>query len=173
VLAELGHESVSYVAGPEASWAEGVRFRTVRDYGAALGMHTHKVGPFLPVFEGGLRAARLLLQKPPTAVIAFNDLMAIGVMNGFVQGGLDVPEQVSVIGFDDIWMARLTIPTLTTIGAPIRQMGGAAVDTVVAMINGVQAQPDEPTVLPVTLKTRGSTAVRRARLRRHVAESAG
>lgn len=172
LLAELGHESVSYVAGPEASWAEGIRFRTVRDYGTALGLHTHKVGPFLPVFEGGLRAARLLLQKPPSAVIAYNDLMAIGVMNGFLQGGLDVPEQVSVIGFDDIWMARLTIPSLTTVAAPIRQMGAVAVHKVVQMIEG-QPQHHEPTVLPVTFKPRGSTGVRRSRLRLQDAATVG
>ena len=57
LLAEQGHESVVYLSGPEASWAEGVRFRTVRDHGAALGIHTHKIGPYLPVFEGGLTAA--------------------------------------------------------------------------------------------------------------------
>ncbi len=161
LLAEQGHESVVYLSGPEASWAEGVRFRTVRDHGTALGIHTHKIGPYLPVFEGGLTAARVLLEKPPTAVIAYNDLMAIGVMNGFIRGGLQVPEQVSIIGFDDILMARLTLPTLTTVAAPIRQMGQTAVSNVVAMINGAKRQSLEALVLPVTLKTRGSTAARR------------
>ena len=158
LLVGLGHESVVYVAGPEASWTEGVRFRTVRDYGTKLGLRTQKVGPFLPSFEGGLSAARVLLEKQPTAVIAYNDLMAIGVMNGFVQAGLHVPDHVSVLGFDDILMSRLTLPSLTTIAAPIRQMGRTAVGNVVALINGAKPQSLEATVLPVTLKVRGSTA---------------
>ncbi len=160
LLAELGHESVVYVSGPEASWAEGVRYRTVRDHGNALGLHTQKIGPFLPVFDGGLAAARVLLQKPPTAVIAYNDLMAIGVMNGFIRAGVHVPDQVSIIGFDDILMSRLTLPTLTTVAAPIRRMGKAAVNNVVAMINGAKRQSPDALVMPVNLMVRGSTGPR-------------
>lgn len=160
VLAEFGHESVVYVSGPEASWVDGVRYRTVRDHGTALGLHTQKVGPFLPVFDGGLAAARVLLQRPPTAVIAYNDLMAIGVMNGFIRAGLQVPDQVSIIGYDDILMSRLTLPTLTTIAAPIRRMGKVAMNSLVAMISGARQPSPDGLVLPVNLLLRGSTAPR-------------
>ena len=161
LLRELGHDSVVYVAGPEASWPDGMRFRALRDLGAKAGLNTHKVGPFLPTFEGGLAAARTLLEKPPTAVLAYNDLMAIGVMHGFLREGLAVPEQVSIIGFDDILISRLTIPTLTTIAAPMKQMGVTAVKNVVAIINGAKHRSTEPLVMPVQLKVRGSTAQRR------------
>jgi len=160
-LQQLGHTSVTYVSGPEASWADGVRFRALRDYGTSTGMHTHKVGPYLPTFEGGRAAARAMLEKPPTAVIAYNDLMAIGVMHGFILAGLRIPEQLSVIGFDDILISRLFFPTLTTVAAPLRQLGITAVNNVVAVIKGAQHGGGGALVLPATLKVRGSTGQRR------------
>jgi LacI family transcriptional regulator len=127
-----------------------------------LELRLHRVGPCnVPTVHAGFDSTVEVLAQRPTAVIAYNDLMAIGVMNGFIRGGLQVPEQVSIIGFDDILMARLTLPTLTTVAAPIRQMGQTAVSNVVAMINGAKRQSLEALVLPVTLKTRGSTAARR------------
>ena len=161
LLRQLGHDSVVYVAGPEASWADGVRFRALRDYGAEVGLHTHKVGPFLPTFEGGLLAAQQMLERPPTAVIAYNDLMAIGVMHGFIREGLKIPEHVSVIGFDDILTSRLVIPQLTTVAAPMRQMGITAVNNVVAIVKGAKHRAGEALVMPVQLKVRGSTGQRR------------
>lgn len=161
LLRELGHESVVYVAGPEASWADGVRFRALRDYGTASGLHTHKVGPFLPTFEGGIAAGRVMLEKPPTAVIAYNDLMAIGVMHALITSGLKVPEQVSIIGFDDILTSQLVLPTLTTVAAPTRQMGMTAVNNVLALIKGAKHGGGEALVMPTQLKVRGSTGQRR------------
>ncbi len=161
LLHELGHDSVVYVAGPEASWADGVRFRSLRDHAIEIGLSVHKVGPFLPTFEGGLAAARAMLDKPPTAAIAYNDLMAIGVMHGFIRAGLKIPDQVSVIGFDDILTSRLMLPTLTTVAAPTRQMGITAVNNVVALIKGAKHRSGEPLVMPVQLKVRGSTGQRR------------
>lgn len=161
LLRTLGHDAVVYVAGPEASWADGVRFRALRDYGTATGLHTHKVGPFLPTFEGGTAAGRVLLEKPPTAVIAYNDLMAIGVMHALIAAGVKIPEQVSVIGFDDILTSRLVLPTLTTVAAPTRQMGITAVNNVLAIIKGAKHGGGEALVMPIQLKVRGSTGQRR------------
>lgn len=160
-LLALGHESVTYVAGPEASYADGVRFRTLRDHGAALGLHTHRVGPYLPTYEGGLKAAELLADRPPTAVIAYNDLVAVGIINGLRRAGLRVPEHVSVIGFDDILIARLVTPALTTVFSPSRQMGITAVGNIVAMIKGARPTSSEALVLPTQLKVRESTGQRR------------
>ncbi len=159
-LSDLGHDSVVYVAGPEAAWADGVRFRTLRDYGTAKGLHTHKVGPFLPTFEGGRAAGRVLLEKPPTAVIAYNDLMAIGVMHTLIAAGLSVPGNVSVIGFDDILTARLVLPSLTTVAAPTRQMGITAVNNVLALIRGARPSSGEALLMPTQLQVRGSTGQR-------------
>ncbi len=160
-LVDLGHESLTYAAGPEASYADGVRFRTLRDHGASIGIHTHKIGPFLPTFEGGLMAAEVLREKPPTAVVAYNDLMALGILHGFKRAGLRVPEQVSVVGFDDILISRLCAPTLTTVSTPSRQMGITAVGNVLAMIRGAKPAATEAMVMPVQLKVRESTGQRR------------
>ena len=86
-LHDLGHTSITYVAGPEASWADGARWRALRDAGAELGVHTHRIGPFPPTFEGGLACADALLAHPPTAAICYNDLIAIGVMATLAAGG--------------------------------------------------------------------------------------
>lgn len=161
LLRELGHDSVVYVAGPEASWPDGMRFRALRDLGTSSGLGVQKVGPYLPTFEGGLAASRVLLERLPTAVIAYNDLMAIGVMHGFLAEGVKIPEHVSVIGFDDILISRLVLPSLTTVAAPMRQMGATAVNNIVALIKGARHRAEEALVMPVQLKVRGSTGQRR------------
>ncbi len=164
LLRELHHDDVYYVAGPEAAWPDGMRFRGLRDHAHTLGMTVHRVGPVLPTFEGGLAAARQLAERRPTAVIGYNDLVAVGVMHGLMQAGLRVPEQVSVIGFDDILIARLVLPTLTTVAAPMRQMGATAVGNLVAILNGARSQATEAMVMPVQLRVRGSTAQRSQRV---------
>ena len=160
LLRDLGHDAATYVAGPEASWADGVRFRSLRDHGAHAGLTVSRIGPFLPTFEGGLAATRTLLEKLPSAVIAYNDLIAVGVMHGLLREGVAVPEQVSVVGFDDILISRISLPTLTTVAAPMRQLGTTAVKNVVALINGARHRSTEALVMPVQLKVRGSTAQR-------------
>lgn len=170
LLRDLGHESVVYVAGPEASWTDGVRSSAVRDLGARIGLRTHKAGPFLPTYEGGIAAAERLLTRLPTAIIAYNDLMAIGILRGLVKAGVRIPHDVSVIGFDDILAARLTSPDLTSIAAPMRQMGMTAVRNVIALINAAVPAGASSLLLPMKLKVRGSTAKPRAVLRSLVSE---
>lgn len=161
LLRDLGHDAATYVAGPDASWTAGVRFRALRDLGERAGLAISRIGPFPPTFDGGLAAARTLLAAPPTAVIGYNDLIAVGVMHGLLAEGVAVPAQVSVIGFDDILISRIALPTLTTVAAPLRQLGTTAVKNVVALINGAKHRGNEPLVVPVQLRVRGSTAQRR------------
>lgn len=163
LLAGLGHDSVVYVAGPEASWVDGVRSRAMRDCGTRAGLQTHKVGPFLPTVEGGLRAAQQLLTRLPTAVVAFNDLLAIGLIRGLAAAGARVPQDVSVIGFDDILTSQLITPALTTVSAPARQMGITGVNNLAAIINGARPGAGGALVMPVKLRVRGSTGPRTAR----------
>ncbi len=160
-LGELGHEAITYVAGPEASWADGMRWRALREAGHELALSTRRIGPFAPTTEGGAEAGAQMLDGPPTAVIAYNDLMAIGLLRFLVAHGVRVPEDVSLIGFDDIMAARLVTPPLTTVAAPVRAMGITAVRNLVALINGAHARAAEAFVLPTRLVVRGSTARRR------------
>lgn len=161
LLADLGHESVTYVAGPEASWADGVRFRALRDQAGQFGLHTQRIGPLLPTFDGGLAAAQTLLKRPPTAVLAFNSVMAVGVMHGLIREGLRIPEDVSVIGFDDTLVSRLFFPPLTSVSAPTRAMGGTAVTNVLAIARGARPSREDALVVPMHLRIGGSTGQRR------------
>jgi DNA-binding LacI/PurR family transcriptional regulator len=157
-LGELGHEHLTYVAGPEASWADGMRWRAMREAGLELNLHTRRAGPVAPTVEGGRTAARAMLDNPPTAVVAYNDLVAIGVMLAFAAAGVRVPQDVSVIGFDNILPAELVSPGLTTVAAPVRTMGTTAVKNVLALIRGALPRSDEAFVLPTRLVVRSSTA---------------
>src|SRR3712207_1970939 len=71
-LSKLGHDSLTYVAGPEASWADGMRWRSVQDAAADLQLKVRRVGPFSPDVPGGVRAAEELTAALPTAVIGYN-----------------------------------------------------------------------------------------------------
>lgn len=169
-LAQLGHGSITYVAGPENSWADGIRWQAVLAGAAELGLRSRRVGPFEPTVPGGeLAAASLLQRRTATAVIAFNDLLAIGLIRRLNAEGYTVPDRISVIGFDNIFAGDLVTPPLTTLGAPFGSMGRTAVRNLVAMINGARSRADEPLVLPVELVRRASTAPPPRAPRRRVA----
>ena len=159
-LAGLGHASITYVAGPKASWADGMRWSSLRDAAANLELSVRRVGPFSPDVAGGVRAAEALREEPPSAVIAYNDQLAIGVLRGLRAHDVHVPRDVSVIGFDNIPAADLVTPGLTTVAAPLRVQGATATRHLLAMIEGGPARTGAPAVLPVKLVVRGSTAQR-------------
>ncbi|MDO8120329.1 LacI family DNA-binding transcriptional regulator [Isoptericola sp. b490] len=157
-LGELGHQQITYVAGPEASWADGARWRALREAGHELQLHTRRVGPVPPTVVGGRGVVEKLLDNLPTAVLAYNDLVAIGLMRGLAAAGIDVPRDVSVIGFDNIMAAELVTPGLTTVAAPLRTMGVTAVKNLQAIINGALHRSEAAFVLPTRLVQRESTA---------------
>jgi LacI family transcriptional regulator, repressor for deo operon, udp, cdd, tsx, nupC, and nupG len=101
------------------------------------------------------------LRRPTTAVVAFNDLMALGLIRELVARGLRVPDDVSVAGFDGIFVAELTTPALTTVAAPLRLMGSTAVRHLLAVIEGAQPSVGSPLTLPASLLVRASTGRRR------------
>jgi LacI family transcriptional regulator len=167
-LAQLGHRSITYLAGPEASWADGVRWRSLVDVAKENGVHARRVGPNAPTVAGGEQAAAALTNSWSTAFLAYNDQVAIGFMRRLVAGGTKVPEQVSVVGFDNIFAADLVTPPLTTVAAPLHILGTTAVRNLLAIINGATPRASEPLVLPVHLVERGSTGpAPRRRSERH------
>ncbi|WP_106401498.1 LacI family DNA-binding transcriptional regulator [Actinocorallia populi] len=158
-LAELGHRDVLYISGPEASWVNGMRWSGLREAAAELGLKVQRVGPFVPTVEGGRHAAGALDAGRPTAILAYNDQQAIGLMRVLQSRGIRVPQDVSVVGFDDIYPARIVTPGLTTVAAPLRTQGEAAVT---ALLSSCPATaPSRLMTLPVKLIVRGSTARRR------------
>jgi LacI family transcriptional regulator len=92
------------------------------------------------------------------AVFAHNDLSAAGAMQAVREAGRRVPEEVAVVGFDDLPLAATTEPPLTSVRQPLREMGDAAARMLLAQLNGA-ALPQSPTVIPTTFTVRGSTTV--------------
>lgn len=158
-LRHLGHDAITYLAGPESSWADGMRWRGLQEAGNELSLAVRRVGPGEPTVAGGEQAARLWAQHPTTAVVGFNDVMAIGFIRGLRTMGLVVPRDVSVVGFDNSRTGSLTTPALTSIATPLRAQGATAVNNVVAIIRGARSA-QESFVMPVKLVVRGSSAVR-------------
>lgn len=133
-LAALGHRRVAYLNGPRSSWSNRERRRGLRQ-AVRYGMEVVELGPFAPRFEGGSHAADLALAEDVTAIIAYNDLMALGVMSRLADRGVRVPTQMSVVGFDDILMAGMATPPLTTVAMQNERAGRAAVDLLVNLLN--------------------------------------
>jgi LacI family transcriptional regulator len=143
-LVALGHRRIAYVGGPRTSWSDQDRLAglttAVEDAAAVL----VEVGNFQPGFAGGVAAADLVLAAGVTAVVAFNDVMAFGLISRFASRPVAVPGGISVVGCDDIAMSTMANPSLTTVAMPMTQSGRVAVDLLLRLLE----QPDrEPTHL--------------------------
>jgi len=130
-LLELGHRRIAQITGPRGWLATEDRRR---GYGAALAAAGILADPELeveaePEIDSGRTAAAHLLDlpEPPTAIFAFNDNIAIGTLQAARARGLRVPEDVSVVGFDDVEHATIVTPPLTTVRQPLAEMGRTAV----------------------------------------------
>lgn len=155
-LATLGHRTVVYLAGPETSWISRKRWEAMLDASERLDLGVVEIGPNAPTIEGGRDAFRRVIASRASAVIAFNDLMAIGVMQTASTAGVAVPGQLSVAGFDDIFGSELIVPPLTTVQAQLEVAGERAVGKLLAQLdNGPTEIDDAP--LPTSLLVRGST----------------
>ena len=161
-LCELGHRDIAYLAGPEASWAHGMRWRSLKEIGAELGVKVTLFEPGVPNMAGGVAIADQVLATRSTAVLAYNDQLAIGFMRHAQASGFDVPGDISVVGFDNSSDARLVVPGLTSVAAPLHALGATAVRNLLAIAKGTAAVPDRPVVLPTRLAVRGSTGRPRA-----------
>jgi DNA-binding LacI/PurR family transcriptional regulator len=159
-LGELGHDRLTYVAGPESSWADGMRWRSIREACLELGLGVRRIGPYAPTVAGGLAAVADLRRAPSTGVVTYNDLLAIGLMRGLAHAGVRIPNDVSVVGFDNIFGSDFCTPALTTVAAPLRDLGAAGIQLLRALLTGAQPRIGSPSVLPVQLLVRGSTAQR-------------
>ena len=136
-LQSLGHTRVAYASGPPYSWSNERRTRALHANAENLpGMELMRLGPFPPTLDAGNTAAAEVLASGATACIAFNDLMAIGLMQALQQRGARVPEDISVIGCDDIFGASFASPPLTTVTAPTDRAGMAAASILVGLIRG-------------------------------------
>jgi DNA-binding LacI/PurR family transcriptional regulator len=171
-LLGLGHRDIAFIKGQAFSSDTEVRWNAILKVGAQLGVC---VLPKLTVqLEGNEASPRLgykvttaLLKsrQPFTALFAFNDISAMGAIRALRESGLRVPEDVSVVGFDDIMSAAYQNPALTTVRQPLRKMGTIAAETVLRRIRSGAARPatKEIVVAPELIVRETTQAPRSAR----------
>jgi LacI family transcriptional regulator len=160
-LLDLGHRQVAYLGGPAAAVCNQARMHGYRGAMEAVGAPVPdgyvRTGRFS--YEHGIAggAALLALPQPPTAVFAGSDETALGVIESARVRGLRIPEDLSVVGFDDTPVARLAAPPLTTVRQPLREMGAVAVRTALRLAAGERAYSHH-VELATELVVRESTA---------------
>lgn len=165
-LLSLNHRRIAYISGPLDWVSSQIRLDSFK---AALSEAGLTLPPELfqwcyPSIEDGVQVVRDLLtlapEQRPTAILAFNDLIAIGALRTISMAGLKVPQDISVIGYDDIEMAAYTIPALTTIAQPSYRIGQLALKKVCDMMQGDAALSGGTTLLECPLILRESTGPR-------------
>jgi LacI family transcriptional regulator len=144
-LYKLGHREIAFIRGPKVLADSNQRWHGIRAFARSVKLHLDpKLVVDLPdtfdpnlAFDTGFHLTEDLLRRrhPFTAVMAFDDITALGSMRALVKAGIRVPEQCSVIGFDDVAPAALSAPPLTTVRQPMETMGSAAVTIVADAIN--------------------------------------
>ena len=158
-LRDLGHEHVVYVGGPASSWSDRQRNRAVRAAAAANGLQTTMLRARPATYDGGFQIVEHILLTGATAVIAFDDVIAHGVLGGFGASGTRVPDDISVIGCDDV-LAAMTYPPLTTISSRCAEAGAAAVRLLLDIVAG-RTEVDERQTMGSHLVVRETTGPRR------------
>ncbi|MFC4454077.1 LacI family DNA-binding transcriptional regulator [Deinococcus sonorensis] len=162
-LLDLGHRHIGHVSGLSSVSRHDASDRLdgfAQELNAAgVGLPPHLIADGAFTEAGGEAAARTLLSLPerPTAIFAANDRSAIGVLRAAEQLGLRVPHDLSVVGYDDVQVASLTRPALTTIRQPLEEMGAAAARLLIALIRREVPEQAHPR-FPASLVVRDSTA---------------
>ncbi|GAA1670343.1 LacI family DNA-binding transcriptional regulator [Kribbella yunnanensis] len=160
-LLDLGHRKIAYLGGPPTSGCNQARmsgFRSAMEtVGATVPKHYIWQRDFL--YDDGVAGGTVLLDLPdrPTAIFAGSDEVALGVMEAARARGLRIPEDLSVVGFDDTQVARLASPPLTTVKQPLREMGAVALRTALRLAAG-ETIDSHHVELATTLIVRGSAA---------------
>lgn len=158
-LRALGHRTIAYASGPAHSWSGEERRKGMAAVAEAFpDLTVVQLGHFRPYFSGGYPAADLAVASGATAVIAYNDVMALGIVDRLRHRGISVPGDMSVVGFDDVPVASLVSPALTTVQIPLAGLGRRGVDLLVERLDGA-VDVTTRTVLPVELIIRNSSTV--------------
>ena len=165
-LLQLGHRRIAYVAAPDDRSDSMERLSGYRDALAGAGIDHD---PALVVrgtgrAGGGERAFPLLrsLPDPPSAVFCYNDMTAIGLIHAAHAAGLSLPQDLAVVGFDDIIFAPYVYPPLTTVAQPVAELGRRAMEMVLSLLPDGDADPDTSTdrILPGRLIVRASSGAK-------------
>ena len=164
-LAALGHRRIAYLGDRCGLQSEAERQAGYRQALAEAGLNWNSelVSQADASPQGGAAAAARLmgLRRPPTAIFCYDDMSALGVLHGLHARGLSVPGDVSVVGFDDLFIASYTHPPLTTVRQPTEDMGRQAMEILLRLLAGEECE--RGIKVPAELVVRQSTAPPRAR----------
>jgi LacI family transcriptional regulator len=169
-LHRLGHRDIAFLRGPKALSSSGQRWKGIRNFAqsVSLTLDPKRIAE-LPEsldanssFEAGAQLTGELLRrgKPFTALMAYDDVTALGALRALKKNGLRVPEDCSVVGFDDVAQANLSVPSLTTVRQPMEAMGAMSAGIVLEAIAAANQNSDIPVVrrkIPAEMAVREST----------------
>ncbi len=162
-LLQGGHREIAFLKGQSASSDSESRWAAICGACQDLGVHMRpelivRIQEDLPTPQVGYPYAKMLLEtgRPFSALFAYNDVSAIGAIWAFQEAGISVPEDISVVGFDDIPLASFCSPQLTTIRQPLLQMGRIAAQTLIDQLEG-RAEFQSEIVIEPELIVRGSS----------------
>jgi LacI family transcriptional regulator len=151
-LHKLGHRKIAFIRGPKTLIDSGPRWKGIQKFAHTAGLEIDSnlimqlPEAFDPNsgFEGGFRLTEELLQrrKKFTALVAFDDLTALGAIRALNKAGMSVPEQCSIVGFDDVALSAMAVPSLTTVRQPLEVMGNLAVNIIMEGITASQEKRD-------------------------------
>jgi LacI family transcriptional regulator len=172
-LYALGHRRIVFIRGPKMLAESSKRWKGVRSFAHDVGLDLDPElslelpGLYEPAsaFDGGYKTTEELLRQKRsfTAIMAFDDLTALGAMRALAKGGLGVPEDCSVIGFDDISAAALCTPSLTTIRQPLETMGsigvGILMDAISSSLRNMPFTPVHHKVSPILVVRESTRAI--------------
>ena len=155
-LASQGHKHIGFLSGPSNSWMSNERWKLLMKSALSHKMTIVEIGPNSPSIEGGKDALDRVIASGITAVVAYNDLVAIGLMRSAQERGYTIPADLSIIGFDNIFGSDFTSPPLTTIQMPLNEVGARAVEALLKSL-GEEIETGQYETLTTSLVTREST----------------
>ncbi|QKJ20596.1 LacI family DNA-binding transcriptional regulator [Microbacterium hominis] len=153
----LGHRRIVFLAGVQASVANTSRLEAIAAFRQAHPDTTIEELPGGVDFDAGAAAADAVLSSGATAALAFNDLVAMGLLSAVQARGCRVPADLSIVGFDDIPFARYTTPPLTTARVPAEELGAQAWARMRALLDAASTVPQPALWLTPELTARGTT----------------
>lgn len=162
-LTTLGHQRIAIIEGPSGEVCIPKRYngyeKALQEAGLAVDPSLVKVGDWRHTSGKEAMEHFLQLEKPPTAIFSCNDMMAAGALHAIYEHGLRVPEDIAIVGFDDIPQTKVIIPPLTTIRQPNEEMGSKATEMLIDRLEGKDGQPAQ-VIFPTTLVVRQSCGAR-------------
>jgi LacI family transcriptional regulator len=159
-LAELGHKHIAFLSGPRASWMNTDRWSHLMKNAVKTGMTIVEIGPSEPTLEAGRLSLDRVRAAGVSAVVTYNDLMGIGLLREAQAQGINVPGELSIIGFDNIFGSDFTSPPLTTVQMNLGQTGTDGVTALMNLLDNEDMVADDVPAPDheASLLVRGSTA---------------